>query len=344
MVPDVALILLGGGFAAAAAIAGLLLTAPVRLRVYAHPNARSFHQQSTPTSGGVAFVLPLVAYLAWIASHGVVTALALTGGGAVLAAVGLWDDVWEISRWPRLGVQTIVAAVVAWSILEHGADGAGPDAVGGWLLMAVVALALVWHVNLYNFMDGIDGLAGAQALIFAVGAQIVGLGLSGWAGDLLWLLTGSVLGFLVFNWPRARIFMGDVGSYFLGLLIAAVAVLSWRQEVLPLEVSLVLLCGFWFDATYTLIVRASTGQPFTQPHRTHLYQKVAARRGHLWTTVCFLLYGALWLLPLAWLCSRHGSGSPPWTILWLLLAVTPLAVAAWHLRAGLPDPEHERRD
>jgi Fuc2NAc and GlcNAc transferase len=213
------------------------------------------------------------------------------------------------------------------------------------MVLAVAVLALVWHINLYNFMDGIDALAGAQTLVFTVGAQVVGQGLPGWPGDVLWLCTGSVLGFLAFNWPPARIFMGDVGSYFLGLITAAVAVLLWQQHTLALPVSLILLCGFWFDASYTLIVRALTGQAFTQPHRTHLYQKIAAKRGHLWTTVCYLVYATFWLVPLSWLCARHGTGLFPATLLWVLPAVTPLAMAAWWLRAGLPGADdHGRHD
>ncbi len=333
MVADVALTLLGGGFAAALALGWILLAVPRGLRIYAHPNARSFHDEATPTSGGVAFVVPLAGYLWWVGAHGSAAALALAGGGSALAAVGLWDDVRDASALWRLLLQLVVCGVVAWFVLGAGSH---------WLLAAAVAVALAWHVNLYNFMDGIDGLAGAQALVFAVGAQLVGRGLPGFSGDLLWLMAGGVVGFLVFNWPRARMFMGDVGSYFLGLLTGAVAVLLWRQQTLPLPASLILLSGFWFDATYTLIVRALTGQAFTQAHRSHLYQKIAARRGHRWTTVCYLLYAAVWLLPLSWLCARSSLAHSPWTLFWLLPAVIPLAVAAWRHGAGLPPPTAER--
>jgi Fuc2NAc and GlcNAc transferase len=340
MVPNVALILLGAGFVGALSLAWLMLSLPASLQVQAQPNARSFHQRTTPTAGGIAFVMPLIAYLAWLAVLGSTLALALAAGGTVLAAVGLWDDLREVSAALRFAVQVTVAAAVAWSLLPEKVE---------WLVLGMVGLALAWQINLYNFMDGIDGLAAAQALVFAVGAQIVGHGLPGWPGDLLWLCTGSVLGFLVVNWPPARIFMGDVGSYLLGLLSGAVAVLLWQQHTLALPVSLILLAGFWFDASYTLIVRLLTGQSFTQPHRTHLYQKVAAKQGHSWTTVCYLLYAICWLLPLAWLCARHGTALSPAALLWLLPAVTPLALAAWWLRAGLPESVaasdvHERHD
>ncbi len=327
MVADVALILLGGGFAAALGLGLLLLAAPARLRIYAQPNARSFHEHPTPTSGGVIFVLPVVAYLWWLAPQGPPPVAAMAAGGTLLAAVGLWDDVREVSRLVRFLLQVVAASAVAWSMVGDSQP----------LLAVGVAAALVWHVNLYNFMDGIDGLAAAHALVFCIGVQVVGCGLPGWPGDTCWLVTGSVLGFLVFNWPRARMFMGDVGSYFLGLIIGALAVLLWRQGVVGWPVPLILLSGFWFDATYTLIVRCSTGQPFTRPHRSHLYQKIAAIRGHLWTTVCYLLYSAFWLLPLAWLVGRFGTADPLFGVLWVVPAVAPLAVAAWRLRAGLPE-------
>ena len=327
MVPDLALILLGTGFATALALAALMLRAPERLKVYAHPNIRSFHRRPTLTGGGLAFVLPLTGYLIWLALQGAMEALVIGGGAALLALVGLLDDVREVSARLRLVVHLAVAVVVAWCVLQD---------VGPWTLVAV-ALALAWHVNLYNFMDGIDGLAASQAVVFAVGAQVAGAGLPGWPGDVLWLVAGSVLGFLVVNWPPARLFMGDVGSYFLGLLTGAVAILLWQQQTLALAVSLVLLAGFWFDASYTLIVRAFTGQAFTQPHRTHLYQKIAAKRGHLWATVCYGLYAGLWLLPLSWLCARHSDAHPVSAFVWLVPAVAPMVVAAVGLGAGWPD-------
>ena len=327
MVADVALILVGTGFAVALALTGVILRAPEALKIYAHPNVRSFHRQPTLTAGGLTFVLPLAGYLIWLALQGAPEAVAIGVGGALLALIGLLDDMREVSARIRLLAHLMVAGGVAWCVLDEPSP---------WVI-APVALGLAWHVNLYNFMDGIDGLAASQALVFAVGAHVAGSGLPGWPGDVLWLAAGSVLAFLVVNWPPARLFMGDVGSYFLGLLTGAVAILLWQQQTLALAVSLVLLTGFWFDATYTLIVRVFTGQAFTQPHKTHVYQKIAAKRGHLWTTVCYWSYGVLWLLPLSWLCARQSDAHSLSGYLWLLPAVAPMAVAAVWLGAGMPD-------
>jgi Fuc2NAc and GlcNAc transferase len=181
-------------------------------------------------------------------------------------------------------------------------------------------------------------LAAAQTLVFVIGAQWVGLGLAAWPGDVGWLVAGCMVGFLAFNFPPARMFMGDVGSNLLGVLTGALALVWWQQRTLPLPAALLLLSGFWLDATYTLIVRALTGQAFTQAHRSHLYQKLAARRGHSWTTVCFLLYAVLWLVPLSWLCARYDPELSLTTMLWLLPAVAPPLVAAGWLGAGHPDP------
>jgi Fuc2NAc and GlcNAc transferase len=325
VVPFVALMLLASGFLVGLLLEWLVLRASIRLGVLAHPNARSSHAISTPTAGGIAFVVPVLVYLAWLGSLGAEPAVALAVGGFMLAAVGLLDDLREVSALLRILVQATVAVGFVVMLL--------PDLA--WIVLAVIGLALVWHINLYNFMDGIDGLAGVQGLVFLVGAQIVGQGVPGWPGDLIWLTSGALVAFLMFNWPPARIFMGDVGSGFLGLLTGALALLLWQQQTLPLAVSLILLSAFWFDASYTLASRVITGQPFTRPHRSHLYQKLAAQRGHRWTTLAFLLYGAFWLLPLAFACAHLSAGSAQ-DFWWLAAATLPLAAAAVWQGAGFP--------
>jgi Fuc2NAc and GlcNAc transferase len=322
VVPGAALTALFAGLLAALVLDYLASAMAHRLQLYAHPNVRSFHEMPTPAIGGLGIVLPVVAYLAWLALGGAREAAALAGGGALLAAVGLWDDIRELGRALRFGCHLAVAVVVAVTVL--------PDP--GSIITLLAVLALVWLINLYNFMDGIDGLAGVQCVVYCVGAHVVGLGIAGWPGDLLWLVAGACLGFLAFNWPPARLFMGDVGSGFLGLLLGGTALVLWQNGLLGLTASAILLAGFWVDASYTLCVRIVTGQPFTQAHRSHLYQHLAAQRGHLWTTVAYLIYAILWLQPLAWLSVAWPSAS----VLWLLLAVAPVVTAAWRYRAGLP--------
>lgn len=322
------------GLVSALLLVFLTLATLRRAGWYAQPNERSFHATPTPSMGGLGLVLIVLAHMLWVWHD---TPLTLPGwvplGLAVVALLGLWDDLSELSARLRLVVHLLAAGMVV-----YGVSVSPVNAVDGLLHntvpMMLCALALAWLLNLYNFMDGIDGIAAAQCLLFCLAAHGLTLGIPGWVGDSLWLLAGAALGFLVFNWPPAKLFMGDVGSGFLGLLLGFYVLWLWQWSVLPLVASLVLLSAFWFDATYTLCVRILTGQEFTKAHRSHLYQRVAERQGHLWTTVCFLLYGLVWLVPLAWACIQF----PHWQLLILLGAVIPLAIACWRLRAGLPAP------
>lgn len=321
MVSTTALSYLIAGFLGALALEFFVIRASINIRLLAVPNERSFHRVPTPTAGGVAFVIPVLGFVGLVASDGVVLAQALLVGASGLALVSLWDDYREVRSALRFGCQIAAVVVVLW----------GLQLPWHWALIAVVAVGLLWHVNLFNFMDGIDGIAGVQCLLYSVGVQLLSLGVPGWTGDLLWLLTGTVLAFLVYNWPSAKIFMGDVGSAFLGLLLGVLVIDLWQTDRVPLVASLILLAGFWFDATYTLCVRMLTGQAFTQAHRSHLYQQIADSKGHLWTTAAYLTFGICWLIPLAWLALRY----PSLEYLMLGAAVLPLAVLAVRFQAGV---------
>ena len=321
MVPATAVAFLLAGFLGGVVLEFFVIRVSASLRLLAMPNQRSFHAEPTPTAGGLVFVLPVSGLIGLFAFDAVPLAQGLFAGGLLLALVSLWDDYREVPAWLRFACQVVAVALAVW----------GLQLSWHWLLVAVIGLGMVWHVNLFNFMDGIDGIAGVQCLLFCVGAQLLTLGIPGWTGDLVWLLMGTVLAFLVYNWPAARIFMGDVGSAFLGLLLAVLVVDLWHTQRLPLVASLILLAGFWFDATYTLCVRMATGQPFTQAHRSHTYQQLADRKGHRFTTLAFLVFGVVWLLPLAWLSVQL----PRFGAWWLVLAMLPLAAAAVGLRAGV---------
>lgn len=309
------------GFAGSAVLVFLILRMGRTVDILAVPNARSSHVLPTPTGGGLGFVIPLMAFFCMLYLDGVEVALALLLGLTLVAAVSLWDDLAEVSAGLRFACQTCAVALIIWQL----------HLSWPWYLLGLTGLALLWHVNLFNFMDGIDGIAAGQCLLYVVGVQVLTLGAPGWMGELCWLLAGAMLGFLAYNWPPAKIFMGDVGSAVLGLLLALLALLLARDGVLPLMASLILLAGFWFDATYTLCVRMLTGQAFTQAHRSHLYQKLAAIKGHRWATSAFLTFGIFWLVPLAWLTLRVAELA----VVWLVAAVVPIGVAAVRFRAGL---------
>ena len=266
--------------------------------------------------------MPILAYLLYAGLQappllGVGLALAIT------AILGLWDDLRELPVWPRLLAHFLSAGLILWAL--------PPDWPG--LAWVVVLFLLVWHTNLVNFMDGIDGLVGTLCLFFCLAAQLLSGGAPGWLGDTLWVASGALIAFLAGNWAPARIMMGDVGSTLLGLLLGVCVVQLVVTGTLPLACCLILLTGLWFDATYTLCVRIATGQEVLKAHKSHLYQKVAMIRGHRWTTLAFLVYSLVWLLPLAWLAQQH----PIWGWAWQLAAAAPLAAAAYWHRAGVPN-------
>lgn len=319
------LIWLAAGLGAAALLSQLLLHVAQRRAWLAQPNRRSFHQVATPTSGGLAFAAPISLYLAFAAQEAPL-ASGWAAAGAGLALLGWVDDRRELGRGLRLGGQLLAVLLTLWWFRLDWP----------WWGWALAALLMLWHINLCNFMDGIDGLAAAQCLFFCLAALWLAGDLPGWQARLLWLTAGAMLGFLAYNWP-ARIFMGDAGSLYIGLLTGGLFLLAFVDGQAPLAAGAILLTGFWFDASYTLCVRIATGQAFLEAHRSHLYQKLAARHGKLRTTAAFAAFCACWLLPLAW----AAAAWPGWGAPLLLLAALPLALAAWRLRAGLPERKME---
>jgi Fuc2NAc and GlcNAc transferase len=242
------------------------------------PNERSSHVVPTPRGGGLsiaAVVLPGLlggTLLGWVPAN---VGVALLGGGVMVGAIGWLDDCYSLRARPRLLVHVAAALwTLAWlggfPRLDVGGGGVSLG-IGGWVL---ATLGIVWTVNFYNFMDGIDGIAGGQAV--AVGAAggllLVASGAPGLAG-IAFLVAAASLGFLLWNWAPARIFMGDVGSGLLGYLFAALAVASENADAVPVLVWVLLLGVFVVDATVTLLRRARDGEAVFNAHRTHAYQR-----------------------------------------------------------------------
>jgi Fuc2NAc and GlcNAc transferase len=283
------------------------------------PNDRSLHTKSTPWAGGLGFALTVPALTAVainVRSGGVQAPIAaLLAATLGLALVGLADDRWNIPAALRLVAQTAAAAVVV-SVVGIPL----PHAVG----MAVAIVTIVAITNIYNFMDGIDGLAASQAVVAASAIAIVAAraGRTDVAVGMTMLAAGAA-GFLGLNWPPARIFMGDVGSTFLGFSFGAwalVAMTGARGRLTPL-VWIAALFPFLFDGTYTLLRRVLRREPFYQAHRSHLYQRlVQAGWTHRKTT---LLYATLAAWSSVWtvLHNGYGIGSP---LLTFAAAVAPV--------------------
>lgn len=290
-------------------------------------------------------VLVLLVVLLGYFFHGVVLAGWLACACLAMSMIGLVDDLHDLSAGLRLMLQILVIGGFLWATNTVQLSQVGWPGGLPWAVTAVLWVgALVWFVNLFNFMDGIDGLATAQSGSYCLATLFFMLGDAGWYAGLLWAGVACSLGFAVFNVAPARIFMGDAGSAFWGLLLGVLALQLAIIGAFPLTASLVLLSAFWFDASYTLIVRVATGQRFTQAHRSHLYQRLADRLGHARTTACYVALFLLWQWPLtAWVRANYLSkpelptGAGLDLGLWwvVVLACLPLLVGCVWLKAGI---------
>jgi UDP-N-acetylmuramyl pentapeptide phosphotransferase/UDP-N-acetylglucosamine-1-phosphate transferase len=248
-------------FIVALLAARLLLTPAARRIALDTPNERSLHARPVPRTGGIAIAAGMAASLA-IAWPGLP---AILGAAAVLTAVSFADDVFGLPTLVRLALQFGAGAAALSFDLEVTAP----------LIFIVFVFALAWTANLYNFMDGSDGLAGGMTL-FGFGAYAVAAHLSG--AQTLAALCASIgaaaAAFLVFNWHPARLFMGDVGSVPLGFLAGALGLQGWAIGAWPLWFPLLVFAPFMCDATLTLIKRALRRERIWQAHRDHYYQRL----------------------------------------------------------------------
>jgi Fuc2NAc and GlcNAc transferase len=301
------------------------------------PNLRSSHAVATPRGGGVAIavvVLAAVPILAWNNALAWSDVWALCGGGMAVALIGFMDDHRHVSAPLRLLGHF---AVAGWTLYWLG--GPPPFQILGssielaWTGHVTAALYLVWILNLTNFMDGIDGLAGMQAVtVCSGGALLYLIAGAGWKSALMPLiLVAATAGFLCWNWPPAKIFMGDAGSGFIGFMFGVLALRAgWADPVLFWGWT-ILLGVFVVDATLTLLRRVLTGETFYEAHRSHGYQHAAQRyRAHGPVTVFVGFINVVWLLPIAAaVASDRLDGA-----IGILLAYLPLLVLAAHFGAG----------
>jgi Fuc2NAc and GlcNAc transferase len=303
------------------------------------PNERSSHSVPTPRAGGIAIVTTV---LVTVALHGAYSQTwpglkaALLLGGTLVAVIGFIDDWRPIAAWVRLSIHFLAVAWCAWSLgalppINFGFSVWHPGLVGA----ACAVVFLVWFVNLYNFMDGVDGIASVEAI--SVGGIAAAL-LAEYGGDAstVWVLVvfvSAVGGFLLWNWPPAKIFLGDTGSGFLGIALGAIAWATVTSGQLSAWVWLILVGSFVSDATVTLFRRWRRGERLQAAHRSHAYQRLSRRFGsHLKVTLIFLAINLGWLGPLAWAATVWPSSGGVLT----LVAWTPLAILAWRRGAGLP--------
>jgi len=278
------------------------------------PNARSLHERPVPRTGGIAVLLGAAVALGFGAAPlWLPMALALA-----LAVVSFLDDLRGIPTALRLVSHVAAAGVLVWYVLSpmHPVE------------MAVLIAALAWITNLYNFMDGSDGLAGGMATI-GFGAYSAAAWLSGEAAlaSLCVALSAASAAFLIHNLHPARIFLGDVGSIPLGFLAGALGIVGWRNDAWPLWFPVLAFGPFIADATLTLIRRLVRGERVWQAHRSHYYQRmVMMGLGHRGTA--FVGYGLMLVCAAAALAGRNQA---PWIQAAAFLGTSALlgAMALW---------------
>ena len=325
---------------ALAALAGTwLVRRYARQRLVDVPNERSSHSRPTPRGGGLGLTVShllgvLGASLLALSPYELATAL--IGGGLLVATIGLLDDLGHVQASRRLICHLLACAWAVWWL------GGLPPVDFGWgsvdlgpLGTALMVVYLAWFLNLFNFMDGIDGLAGAQALSMSASASLllwIGVGGANAALPLL-LLAAATAGFLVWNWPPAKIFMGDVGSGYLGFALGALALWTVVAGWLTVWVWLIVGGAFLADATMTLLVRARSGVTLAAAHRSHAYQRLSRYWGsHRLVSLAFIAVNVLWLAPWAFLAASRphlGAGCA-------VAALAPLFLLAGRLGAGRP--------
>lgn len=330
-----------GGLIAAVAIASGGLTGALRRYALKRslidvPNARSSHTIPTPRGGGVAIVLGALLPLPVLYAAGEIASShlwALLGAGGMVALVGFIDDHGHIAaRWRLLTHFFAASWALAWLGGSPPLAVFGTTLVAEWVGTGLVVVYLVWVLNLYNFMDGIDGIAAIEAICVCLG----GAALHALAGQPVLAVVPLVLaaasaGFLWWNFPPAKIFMGDAGSGFLGIVLGIFSLqAAWVSADLFWS-WLILLGVFIVDATWTLLRRLLRGKRIYEAHRSHAYQHASRRFGrHLPVTLFVCATNLFWLLPLA---VAVGTGRVA-GLSGIAIAYAPLFLLAVALHAG----------
>jgi Fuc2NAc and GlcNAc transferase len=322
-------------------LATLLLTAVLHRYALSRslmdvPNARSSHTVPTPRGGGLAIVFSFLMALPVLAAYSSLQwslAWALLGAGAGVAALGFLDDHGHIAaRWRLLGHFLAAAWLLFWLGGLPPITLAGWPVDLGWAGHLLAAVFLVWMLNLYNFMDGIDGIASIQAISTCLGGALLYWAIGEPSHTLLpMLLAAAVAGFLYWNFPPARIFMGDAGSGFLGIMLGGLAIQAARVEPELLWAWLILMGVFVVDATFTLVRRFLRGDKVYEAHRSHAYQAAARRFGaHRPVSLGVLMVNLLCLFPIALMVALGALSG----LAGLLLAYIPLLLLALYFGAG----------
>jgi len=340
MTPVVPALIFLTAFAVAWVGVGLVRRWTLRRQIFDIPNERSSHTEPTPRGGGIAIVvLALAGYIVGSMVSDVPISYGYVAGAVMISAISWLDDLISIPFWARLVVHIAGSALLIFDVgywHEFFIPTADVTVPLGQGIGAVVTMGwLIWLINSYNFMDGIDGIAGIQAVVAGVSWTVFSAW-QGLEGTFLFagVLTSAAMGFLIHNWSPAKIFMGDVGSAFLGFTLAAIPLLARRelpdvqyQALLP-AVAILFVWYFVFDSLLTFFRRLFRGHRVWEAHREHIYQRLVisgwshARVALFYGTLAGLLSGTTLLAII------FSGKFPVFAILCLLISTTVLIYLA----------------
>ncbi|ARU26802.1 glycosyltransferase family 4 protein [Cellvibrio sp. PSBB006] len=320
------------------ALTGLLRKYALARSLVDIPNARSSHSVPTPRGGGVAIVLSFLFGIVALWAFDILESdmfFGLVGAGMIVAVTGFIDDHGHVAaRW-RLVAHFSAAS---WGLYWLGGfpviEVFGADLELGWFGHILAAIYLVWLLNLYNFMDGIDGIAGIEASTVCFGGMVLFLLTNNRTlVDQLPILSllAATIGFLIWNFPPAKIFMGDAGSGFVGMLLGLFSIMAAHIDQDLFWGWIILLGAFIVDATVTLIRRIFKGKSFYEAHRSHAYQYLSRKLGaHKPVSILFGAINLLILLPIAAMVAVGFIDG----VLGVIFTFLPLALVAIWLKAG----------
>ena len=306
-----------------------------------HPNDRSSHEIPTPRGGGLGFSLLFSLFLIWylLGSDDFRAPLVVLCAGFALSLLGFLDDRLNLSAIGRLWVQL---GVVALAVVFIGIPPGFTES--NWLYIAVLVAAVagvIWWVNLFNFLDGIDGYAVSEAIFLCLAAYLLFDDMSDFSVNAFTSLAMCLVGFALFNWSPAKMFMGDTGSYFLGIVLALLMLITVFEGSASILAWLVVTSLFWIDATVTLIRRMISGRRWYQAHRSHAYQILSRRwSSHKKVVFAAIALNLCWLLPLGLLTQNLVDNSHIlFAMLATITACAPVLLLVMNLKAGVEEAD-----
>ncbi len=327
-------------FALSLLLVGLLRRRLLAMHMLDHPGQRRLHSAPVARGGGLAIVAAAMAVML-IAARATedFDLLPLNGGLLIVAGVGWWDDRGGIGIAPRLLVHLLAAASVCAVLWQLGFISSA-DLATAWWLIPMILIGVVASINLHNFIDGANGMLGLQSLFVLAMLFVFSRGAEPALTVAVLCCAGAVLGFLPWNFPTARVFMGDVGSGALGYLLAALSVVAWAVGIISLVDALLLHSLVLIDGLCTIGLRMYSARRWWRAHREHFYQwLVRTGRSHARVVTVLQAWNLLLILPLVlWLRMRRvangelvafNTGLQDPLALWLLIGVFSGGVSIW---------------